>query len=186
MKARERTYIAIILALAVHAVVLLLLHEFPQRHVLEPTFFAEVDLADFPDVTEEEVETHTLEELIAERIQQDVANLVADANSERTDQRSNYMSQAARDRIARSVEGELREFDRLLSRLLNDALSRNPTSKQLTETLEMVLRATTSHSTNTTTWGNRTMAMLRLSMTFPDAKRVNCTSPDTNAKVEVW
>lgn len=112
MKARERTFIAIILALAVHAVVLLLLHEFPQRHVLEPTFFAEVDLADFPDVTEEEVETHTLEELIAERIQQDVANLVADANSERTDQRSNYMSQAARDRIARSVEGELREFER--------------------------------------------------------------------------
>lgn len=112
MKARERTYIAIILALAVHAVVLLLLHEFPQRHAIEPTFFAEVDLADFTELEEEEAETHTLEELIAQRVQQDVANLVADANSERTDQRSNYMSAAARDRIAQSVEGELREFER--------------------------------------------------------------------------
>lgn len=111
MKARERTYIAIILALAVHAIVLLILHEFPRIHKIEQTFFAEVDLIEFPEI-EEEAETHTLEELIAERIQQDVANLVADANSERTDQRSNFMSQAARDRIAKSVEGELKEFER--------------------------------------------------------------------------
>lgn len=112
MKPRERTYIAIILALAVHAVVLFILNEFPQRHGIAPTFYAEVDLADMPELEEEVSETHTLEELLAERIQQDVANLVADANSERTDRRSNFTSQAARDRIAQSVEGELREFER--------------------------------------------------------------------------
>lgn len=111
MKRRERTYIAIIAALAIHAIVLLTLHHVPQTQSLPQTFYSEVDLVDYPEEEDEEDE-RTFEELLADRIREDVANLVADANAEKTDVRQSTMSQSARDRMSEAVEGELRELER--------------------------------------------------------------------------
>lgn len=112
MKRRERTYIAIIAALAIHAVVLYVLNEVPHTRYFDVNEFAEVDLADFEDDNAEEEVLKTLEELLAERIREDVANLVADANAERSTERQTYVSPQARDKMAQKVEGELREFER--------------------------------------------------------------------------
>lgn len=113
MKRRERTYIAIIAALAIHAVVLYVLDEVPHTRYFNVADFAEVNLSDFEDLTDEQEEIpKTLEELLAERIREDVANLVADANAERSTERQTYVSPQARDKMAQKVEGELREFER--------------------------------------------------------------------------
>ncbi len=112
MKARERTYIAIIIALVIHAIVLFVLNETPHKHYFDVSNYAEVDL--MPELDELEVpeETHTLEELMEQRIEEQIANLVADANSQRTDDRQSYVSKAARDRMAAAVEGDLKELER--------------------------------------------------------------------------
>lgn len=115
MKRRERTYLAIIAALAIHAIVLYILNTVPHTRHFDVTDFTEVNLADFKDFIEEEAEEETLkslEEMLAERIREDVANLVADANVERTSERQTYVSPQARDQMAQKVEGELREFER--------------------------------------------------------------------------
>lgn len=112
MTARKRTYIAIIIALAVHAIVLVVLNGMPHTHHFDVTSFAEVDL--MPELDELEIpeETHTLEELMEQRIEEQIANLVADANSQRTEDRQSYVSKAARERMAAAVEGDLRELER--------------------------------------------------------------------------
>lgn len=113
MKRRERTYIAIIAALAIHVVVLIFLHEVPHTRFFDVADYTEVSLADFEEFLDDEEEPpKSLEELIAERIREDVANLVADANTERSSERQSYVSPQARDKMAQKVEGELREFER--------------------------------------------------------------------------
>jgi hypothetical protein len=76
--------------------------------------FTEVTMADFENLEDEEEDDvlRTLEEQLQERIRQDVANLVADANAEKTQQRQSYISERSRERIAQAVEGELRELER--------------------------------------------------------------------------
>jgi hypothetical protein len=112
MKARERTYVAIIIALAIHAIVLFVLNQTPHKQLFDVSTYAEIDLMPALDEMAEPQETHTLEELMEQRIEEQVANLVADANSQRTDDRQSYVSKAARDRMAASVEGDLKELER--------------------------------------------------------------------------
>lgn len=110
MTRRERSYIAIIAALALHAITLAVLHFTPYSSYKAPTPYAEVDLIEENDENLEE-ETHTLEELMRQRVAEDVANLIADANAERSDQRQSTMSQRANERLDAQVEGELRQFE---------------------------------------------------------------------------
>ena len=110
MTRRERSYIAIIAALALHAVALAILHFTPFSTYQAPSPYAEVDLMEESDEALEE-ETHTLEDLMRQRVAEDVANLVADANAERSEQRQSSLSQRANERLDAQVEGELRQFE---------------------------------------------------------------------------
>lgn len=112
MNKRERIYIALIAALSIHAAVLFFLSEVPQRRQFSIKEFTEVTLADFLNEEEEEEVLKSLEERIQDRIREDIANLVADANAEKTSERQTYVSERSRDRIAKAVEGELRELER--------------------------------------------------------------------------
>ncbi len=111
MKRRERIYIAIIAALLIHALVLVMLHEIPHRRAVAPTIYSEVDLIQPIEDLESEPEK-TLEQTLADRIREDVANLVADANAEKSSERRSTISQQSRNRIAEEVERDLRALER--------------------------------------------------------------------------
>lgn len=107
MKRKDFTYQAIILALLIHVVILGAMHFVPLSEVPQETTYVAVDMAVFEEMPEE----RTLEEIIAERIQQDVANLISDANSEQSADRRSFVSQRQQERINQQVEQELRALE---------------------------------------------------------------------------
>jgi len=83
----EYVYIGIIGALLIHAVVLVVLNLTPMRAPAEAPVFVEVGFS-----TEEiEIDERTFEEVMAERVNEQIANLTADANSERSAERMNFL-----------------------------------------------------------------------------------------------
>jgi hypothetical protein len=108
VKRADFKYLAIITALALHAIVLAILNYVPMQHVDQELDYMPVDMAEFEELPEEK----TLEEILAERIQEDVANLVADANTERSSQRESYSSRRQEQRAEQEVDQELEDFAR--------------------------------------------------------------------------
>lgn len=135
MKRRERTYIAIITALVIHAIVLLILSEVPHTRYFPPDDFAEVSFfeEEEDDNPEEEEETHTMEDLLRDRIREDVANLVADKNAQRTEERQSYVSKSAQERIDEAVESELKEFEREAFETMAEKRKQNQSEQSETE-----------------------------------------------------
>lgn len=107
MNRKTFTYQAIILALLLHAVALGVLNFIPYQKAEEKVEFIAVDFTEIEEMQEEK----TLEEMLAERIEQNVANLVSDANAEQTDQRRNFISQRQQERIDQMVEAELKKLE---------------------------------------------------------------------------
>jgi len=102
----EYVYIGIIGALLIHAVVLVVLNLTPMRAPAEAPVFVEVGFS-----TEEiEIDERTFEEVMAERVNEQIANLTADANSERSAERMNF---SASDRAASDaeVENDLQNYE---------------------------------------------------------------------------
>lgn len=106
MHKKEFAYIAIIAALLVHLVVLVVMNFVTLGEHHPEVVFVPVEMAEIEEVLEEK----TLEELITERIQQDVANLVADANADQSMDRRNLVSRNQQERIDRQVDEELDEL----------------------------------------------------------------------------
>ncbi len=106
MKKNEFVYIAVIAALLIHAVVLIVLNLTPMGAPAETATYIEVDFS----AEEIPTEQRTFEEVMAERINEQIANLTANANSEQTSERMNF---SARDRAASdaAVENELQEYE---------------------------------------------------------------------------
>lgn len=106
MKRKDFKYIAIIAALAIHAIVLAVLNYVPTQRIEQQTEYLSVEMAEFEELPEEK----TLEELLASRIREDVANLVSNASAERSNERRSYTSRSQTERAEREVSEELDNF----------------------------------------------------------------------------
>ena len=106
MKGTQFTYIAIIVTLLLHVVILAVLNYVPLGNTAPAPEYIAMDMMEVV----EEIEERTLEEILAERIEQDIANLVADANAESSSERRNYMSESQRNRISDEVDQELQDL----------------------------------------------------------------------------
>lgn len=104
----ERILFAIVITLSLHAIVLTWLFFVPYFDETEtPDPYIEMDMVEFE---EEEAPTYTLEEQLAQRMEEDIANLLADANSERSNTRTS-ISRSAQERIQQQVDEDLRNLE---------------------------------------------------------------------------
>lgn len=124
---KKYSLIAIIAALSIHAIVLLVLNYMPSGEgSAEESPFLEVGMFELPE--EPEV-MPTLEEMIASRINEQVANLVADASMDRTDQRQSSMSKSERAQMEADVEKNLRALEQSVKDELEAERKDNPSDE---------------------------------------------------------
>jgi F0F1-type ATP synthase membrane subunit b/b' len=104
----ERVLIAIVITLLLHAMVLTWMYFAPYLKTTEsPDPYIEMDMV---EMEEEELQTYTLEEQLAQKMEEDIANLLADANSERTTTRTS-ISRSAQEKIQQQVDDDLRNLE---------------------------------------------------------------------------
>lgn len=108
MGKKERILFAIVITLSLHAIVLTWLFFVPYfDEVKKPEPYIEVDMVEFE---EEEAPTYTLEEQLTQRMEEDIANLLADANSAQSATRTS-ISRSAQERIQQQVDQDLRNLE---------------------------------------------------------------------------
>ena len=114
---RKQFWVAMTITLALHAIVLLALAVQPLRsEPLPVNQFVEIDFAD--EASMEVFEEQSLEELIQSRLDEQVANLAANEEAERSEDRLSSSTDGKAQDFSASVEAELRamekaEFERL-------------------------------------------------------------------------
>lgn len=81
----------------------------------------------------EELEEKTLEEVMAERIETQIANLTSDANSERSNERRSFSSRQI-ERMERGVDEDLKDFEKRVQEALEEERRKNAGAQDSTKT----------------------------------------------------
>lgn len=127
MDKKKYSFIAIIAALSIHAIALLVMNILPAGEAPpEKSPYLEVGMFEIPE--EPEI-MPTLEEIIAARINEQVANLVADASMERSNDRQSSMSRSERARMESDVESDLRALEQSVKDELEAERNQNPSEE---------------------------------------------------------
>lgn len=129
MKSNQYIYIGIIGALAIHVIVLLAMTFTPIYSPADTDEYIEVDFT-----TEvQELEEKSLEEVMAERIEKQIANLTADANTERSNERRSFSSSQLKD-MERGVDEDLKDYEKRVQEALEEERRKREANQDTTQT----------------------------------------------------